>query len=222
MDGACEAKAPKAGKCANCLTNSFASHLWFWLVVELLPRGNKKKSSCSCFVHGKYFVLDLWPTAKPTVFAICTSPMIQLFCSPKLCRTFVLFLLPITVVPREIKDNAYAHFWGANKVYYGWCQKGEPLKVKDYLSKLTNNIKNFGVTPDWSLALKLRKKHIWQKQTRQCYIMLTLSLDAIMLATNLYIVLHNLKMLLRTWHQPILTCVAGAKEGSGEKSTKEK
>lgn len=95
-------------------------------------RGKKKQCSCSCFVHGKYFVLDLWPTAKPTVFPICTSPIIQLSCSPKLCRTFVLFLLAITVVPREIKVNAYAHFGGANKVYYGWCQNGESLKVKDY------------------------------------------------------------------------------------------
>ena len=115
----CEAKAPKVVKCADCVTNSFASHLCFWLVAELLLWKQKKKGSCSCFMHGKYFVLDLWPTAKPTVFAICTSPIIQLFCSPKLCRTFDLFLLAITVVPREIKDNAYAHFWGENRVYYG-------------------------------------------------------------------------------------------------------
>ena len=29
------------------------------------------------------------------------------------------FPLGITVVPRESEDNAYAKFWGANKVYYG-------------------------------------------------------------------------------------------------------
>ena len=29
------------------------------------------------------------------------------------------FPLGITVAPREIKDNAYAKLWGANKVYYG-------------------------------------------------------------------------------------------------------
>ena len=81
--GPCEAKAPKAVKCADCLTNSFASQLHFWLVAELLP-WNRKKCSCSCFVHRKNFVLDLWDTAKPTVFAICTSPIIQFVCSPKL------------------------------------------------------------------------------------------------------------------------------------------
>ena len=29
------------------------------------------------------------------------------------------FFLGITAVPREIEDNAYAKFWGANKVHYG-------------------------------------------------------------------------------------------------------
>ena len=29
------------------------------------------------------------------------------------------FLLSITAVPREIENNAYAEFWGANKVHYG-------------------------------------------------------------------------------------------------------
>ena len=31
------------------------------------------------------------------------------------------FLLGITVVPREIENNAYAKFWGANKVHFGGC-----------------------------------------------------------------------------------------------------
>ena len=35
------------------------------------------------------------------------------------------FPLGITVVPRETEDNAYAKFWGANKVYYGACGNGE-------------------------------------------------------------------------------------------------
>jgi len=33
--------------------------------------------------------------------------------------------LGIPVVPRETEDNAYAKFWGANKVYYGGCGNGE-------------------------------------------------------------------------------------------------
>ena len=40
--GPCEAKAPKALKCADCFTNSFASHLCFWLMAELLPWKQKK------------------------------------------------------------------------------------------------------------------------------------------------------------------------------------
>ena len=39
----CEAKAPKVVKCADCVTNSFASHLCFWLVAELLLWKQKKK-----------------------------------------------------------------------------------------------------------------------------------------------------------------------------------
>ena len=35
------------------------------------------------------------------------------------------FLLGITVVPRETEDNAYAKFWGTNKVHYGGCGNGE-------------------------------------------------------------------------------------------------
>ena len=34
------------------------------------------------------------------------------------------FLLGITAVPREIENNAYAKFWGANKVHYGNCGSG--------------------------------------------------------------------------------------------------
>ena len=29
------------------------------------------------------------------------------------------FLLGITAAPREIENNAYAEFWGTNKVHYG-------------------------------------------------------------------------------------------------------
>ena len=36
----------------------------------------------------------------------------------------VSFLLGITAVPREIENNAYAKFWGANKVHYGRCASG--------------------------------------------------------------------------------------------------
>jgi len=50
------------------------------------------------------------------IFAISTSPIIHLVCPPKFCITFFPFLLGVTVIPRETEDNAYAKFWGANKV----------------------------------------------------------------------------------------------------------
>ena len=31
----------------------------------------------------------------------------------------------IAFVPREIKNNGYAKFWGVNKVHYGLCVNGE-------------------------------------------------------------------------------------------------
>ena len=34
---------------------------------------------------------------------------------------FQLLLVFTTVSQREIKDIAYAKFWGANEVYYGKC-----------------------------------------------------------------------------------------------------
>ena len=34
------------------------------------------------------------------------------------------FFLGITAVPREIENNAYAKFWGANKVHYGTWGRG--------------------------------------------------------------------------------------------------
>ena len=43
---------------------------------------------------------------------------------------FLYFSVGITVVTREIKDNAYAKPWGANKVYNGRCANGELEKRK--------------------------------------------------------------------------------------------
>ena len=48
-----------------------------------------------------------------------------------------MYLLVITVVPREIKDIACAKCWGANKVYYGKCENGEyGAYAKAFLSNL--------------------------------------------------------------------------------------
>ena len=45
---------------------------------------------------------------------------------PKILHNLrVSFLLGITAVPREIENNAYVTFWGANEVHYGRCVNGE-------------------------------------------------------------------------------------------------
>ena len=52
----------------------------------------------------------------------CNTPCL----SPKILHSlFFPFLLGITVVPRETKDNAHATFWEANEVYCGGCGNGE-------------------------------------------------------------------------------------------------
>ena len=63
--------------------------------------------------------------AKKGHYANSVFPMMHLICPPKFCITFkgytscFSFLLGITAAPREIENNAYAEFWGANKVHYG-------------------------------------------------------------------------------------------------------
>ena len=70
-------------------------------------------------------------------FVTSTFPIMQLICSPpppkkkkilhNLCFSF---LLGITAVQREIENNAYAKFWGANKVHYGKCESGVWLLLR--------------------------------------------------------------------------------------------
>ena len=47
------------------------------------------------------------------------------------------FLLGITAVPRKIQSNAYAKFWGGNKVYYGKSASD----IRDFVARncLDNN-----------------------------------------------------------------------------------
>ena len=70
-----------------------------------------------------------------TLLAISTFLIMHLICTPppppptqkkeKIFRNLCFsFLLGITGVPREIENNAYAKFGGANKVHYGRCGSG--------------------------------------------------------------------------------------------------
>ena len=51
-------------------------------------------------------------------------PQCTLF-APQILHTLCFsFFLGITAVPREIENNAYAKFWGTNKVHCGRCASG--------------------------------------------------------------------------------------------------
>jgi len=67
-------------------------------------------------------------------FATSTFPIMQLIpppSSPQILHNLCFsFLLGITAVPREIENNAYAKFWGANKVRYGKCGSGVWLLLR--------------------------------------------------------------------------------------------
>ena len=52
--------------------------------------------------------------------------MIHLFYRPKILHNHCLqVLLGHEDVLREIKNNAYANFWGVKEVYYGICASSE-------------------------------------------------------------------------------------------------
>ena len=56
---------------------------------------------------------------------------------PKILRKLCFsFLLGITAAPREIENNAYAKFWGANKVHYGKCGNSV-IPTKKYIKRST-------------------------------------------------------------------------------------
>ena len=55
------------------------------------------------------------------LYVTCTSTIIQLIPPPpplKFCITLSISPGYFTAVPREIENNVYAKFWGANKVHY--------------------------------------------------------------------------------------------------------
>ena len=65
------------------------------------------------------FLIKLWsPTPLPIHYL--HNPIIHLFYAPKILHNHCLqVLLGREDVLREIKNNAYANFWGVKEVYYG-------------------------------------------------------------------------------------------------------
>ena len=69
-----------------------------------------------------------WQSLVSVKYATCTSSIMHSLCAPKILHNlFFSLLLGITVIPREIENNAYAKFeggGGANKAHYGKCASG--------------------------------------------------------------------------------------------------
>ena len=58
--------------------------------------------------------------------SLLDNPIIHLFYPPKILHNHCLqVLLGHEDVLREIKNNAYANFWGVKEVYYGICASSE-------------------------------------------------------------------------------------------------
>ena len=106
----------------------------------------QKEQGCSLANYWKATILHLHISHNP-----CLPPKTL----HNLC--FWLFL-GITIIPREIKDNAYAKSWGANKVYHGRCANGELEKSMKGKSPFSLSIPlSFS-----SLLLLFRRSHMHQ------------------------------------------------------------
>ena len=94
--------------------------IWRVLEATYLKLHGKKKVETRISGHTCESKSDI------SVFAICTSPIIHLVCAPlppphpKILHILCFsFLLGITAVRKEIDDNVYAQFWGANRMHFG-------------------------------------------------------------------------------------------------------
>ena len=111
---------------------SFSRFTVFWIdcfpvsnwKVFLWPSDNQELRD---FLKLYYHLLYAISLACYGIFAICKSPMKHLFCPPKFCITFVFLFSWVLHRPkiREIDNNAYSKFWGANKVHFGRCASCE-------------------------------------------------------------------------------------------------
>ena len=70
------------------------------------------------------------------IYSLFTNLLQYTLFAPKILHnlSFFSFLLGITVIPREIKDNAYAKFWGATR-----CIMGDVKMANGLLHDLTVN-----------------------------------------------------------------------------------
>ena len=77
----------------------------------------------------------------------------------------VHFLLGLTMVPRENKNNAYAKFWRANKKYYGIFESGpvESLSKLPFWATDGNRRWTFCMPGQWSLPnFQTNRLYYWK------------------------------------------------------------
>ena len=96
---------------SNLLLNP---NLQFKHILQLKLAIIKFKLSICQFKHSNYSAIGHFGKYHNT---LCLSPQI-------LHKHCVTFLLGLTMVPRENKNNAYAKFGGTNKEYYGIFRSG--------------------------------------------------------------------------------------------------
>ena len=121
--------------CINSLTVKSMAILKTWratgsMVCRTAKQDITWNAIASKFIHWSFEGCTGNRVAK---FDTQNSPIRQLHIShnaPNLPPTILhnlccSFLLGITAVPRENENNAYAKFWGANKVHCGRCASGE-------------------------------------------------------------------------------------------------
>ena len=67
-------------------------------------------------------------------YATCTSPIRPpLFAHQNFAEALFSISLGTAVIPRKMKNDGYAKFWGANKLHYGRCASGENVTGQNYI-----------------------------------------------------------------------------------------
>ena len=86
---------------------------------------NRGKVSCGSVVGDEFLPIFLRNLVKRHLHISHNAPNLSTPPPPPILHNlFFPFLLDITAVLRETENNAYAKFWGANKVHYGKGESG--------------------------------------------------------------------------------------------------
>ena len=122
-----------------CKTQKAVERWEILFTQDLLPWPHKKKFS---FWH-KSFIRHLQILQN----TLCLPPKL-------LHNLGFWFPLGISVVPKEIEENACTKFWGAKKVYYGRCASGK-LTILVWSRWLDDGLVLFCVLTELTFAMDL-------------------------------------------------------------------